>query len=46
MFNHRCKEYFFTSMGKTQEYFKGCFSGAGKHKGEEGNEISFETINF
>ena len=31
-------------MGKTQEYFKGIFSGAGKYKGEEVNEIPFKTI--
>ena len=28
------------------EYFKGIFSGAGKNKGEEENEIIFKTIKF
>ena len=31
-------------MSKTQEYFKGIFSGAGKNKVEEKNEIPFKTI--
>ena len=30
-------------MGKTQEYFEGIFSGTGKNKVEEENEIHFKT---
>ena len=41
--NHRQHD---RGNGKTQEYFKGIFSGAEKHKGEEENKIPFKTIQF
>ena len=39
--NHRQHD---RENGKIQVYFKGIFSGARKHKGEEGNEIPFKII--